>query len=102
MKIYCWIYFQTRCIASVRTIADDYDDASILFADLVNTYFFNIDRNGTDVDDISRFDSIVDKYAVEKIRPLETHMVAGGIISNNHLSNLLLMSMESTMPKTTS
>lgn len=87
---------------SPGTIADDYDDASILFADLVGftTLASSISAKETVrlLNDIfSRFDAIVDKYAVEKIKTIgDAYMVAGGITIANedHLSNLLRMSME--------
>ncbi len=84
------------------TIADDYDDASILFADLVGftTLASSISAKETVrfLNDIfSRFDTIVDKYELEKIKTIgDAYMIAGGIpiASEDHLSNLLRMSME--------
>ena len=84
------------------TIADDYDDASILFADLVGFTSLASSISAKETvrilnDIFSRFDSIVDKYAVEKIKTIgDAYMVAGGITiaNDNHLSNLLRMSME--------
>jgi adenylate cyclase len=67
-----------------RVIADSFDGASILFADLVNFTPLTAHMPPRDVvnllnDIFSHFDSLVEKYDVEKIRTMgDNYMVAAG------------------------
>lgn len=68
-----------------RIIADDYESASILFADLVGFTPLTAELTPTDMvrllNKIScRFDELVEKYGVEKIRMIgDNYMVASGV-----------------------
>ncbi len=68
-----------------RTIADHFEDASILFADVVN--FTPMSTTMTPIELVellnevfSHFDSLVEKYGVEKIKTIgDCYMVASGV-----------------------
>ena len=68
-----------------RTIADHYDGASILFADMVNFTPLTVSMAPAAMVDLlnevfSYFDSLVEKYGVEKIRTIgDNYMVAAGV-----------------------
>jgi adenylate cyclase len=68
-----------------RTIADSYDGASILFADMVGFTPLTARLSPHDLVDLlnrvfSHFDTLVDKYGLEKIRTIgDSYMVAAGV-----------------------
>jgi guanylate cyclase len=68
-----------------RTIADQYEGASILFADLVGFTPLSAEMSPVDVVNLlneifSYFDGLVEKYGVEKIRTIgDNYMVAAGV-----------------------
>ena len=68
-----------------RTIADQYQDVSILFADIVGSTALAVRLTPTELVEVlneafSYFDSLVDKYALEKIRTIgDNYMVACGV-----------------------
>jgi len=68
-----------------RTIADHFDGASILFADMVNFTPLTAAMAPAEMVDLlnevfSYFDSLVEKYGVEKIRTIgDNYMVAAGV-----------------------
>ena len=70
-----------------RTIADHYDAASIMFADMVGFTPLSIAMTPGEIvrllnDIYSHFDSLVDKYGLEKIRTIgDNYMVASGVPS---------------------
>ena len=84
-----------------QTIADQYEAVSVLFADVVGSTALAVrlpPRKLVDVlnDAFSYFDSLVDKYGVEKIRTIgDNYMVASGVPHPRHdhaqaLANLAL------------
>lgn len=68
-----------------RTIADQFDGASILFADLVGFTPLTAQMSPVEMVNLlneifSHFDSLVEKYQVEKIRTIgDNYMVAAGV-----------------------
>jgi guanylate cyclase len=68
-----------------QTIAEDYDNASILFADIVGFTPLSNQLSPTEMIELlnqifSHFDSLVEKYGVEKIRTIgDNYMVASGL-----------------------
>jgi adenylate cyclase len=68
-----------------RTIADQYDGASILFADLVGFTPLTAEMAPVEMVELlneifSQFDSLVEKYDLEKIRTIgDNYMVASGV-----------------------
>jgi guanylate cyclase len=68
-----------------RTIADQFDSASILFADIVNFTPMSAKMTPTALVDLlnevfSRFDVLVEKYGLEKIKTIgDCYMVAAGV-----------------------
>lgn len=68
-----------------RTIADHYDGASILFADLVGFTPLSAELPPAEMVELlnqifSHFDMLVEKYGVEKIRTIgDSYMVASGV-----------------------
>ncbi len=73
-----------------QTIADQYEAVSVLFADIVGSTALAVrlpPRKLVDVlnDAFSYFDSLVDKYGVEKIRTIgDNYMVASGVPHPRH------------------
>lgn len=67
------------------TIADHYDGASILFADIVNFTPWSVELPPKEMVEMlneifSYFDSLLDKYGVEKIRTIgDNYMAASGV-----------------------
>ena len=67
-----------------RTIADDYESVSILFADIVGFTPLSAEVSAVEMVDLlnkifSYFDSLVDKHGVEKIRTIgDNYMVVSG------------------------
>jgi len=68
-----------------RTIADKYDSASVLFADVVGFTPLSAELAPTEMVELlneifSYFDSLVEKYGLEKIRTIgDNYMVAAGV-----------------------
>ncbi|MEW6401657.1 MAG: adenylate/guanylate cyclase domain-containing protein [Chloroflexota bacterium] len=68
-----------------RTIADHYDEASILFADMVNFTPMSAEMSPVAMVDLlneifSHFDGLVEKYDLEKIKTVgDCYMVAAGV-----------------------
>ncbi|GAB4581634.1 MAG: hypothetical protein Fur0022_43830 [Anaerolineales bacterium] len=68
-----------------RTIADHYDWASILFADMVNFTPMSAEMSPVEMVDLlneifTHFDSLIEKYQLEKIKTVgDCYMVAAGV-----------------------
>ncbi|MDK1081739.1 MAG: adenylate/guanylate cyclase domain-containing protein [Anaerolineae bacterium] len=68
-----------------RTIADHYDQASVLFADIVDFTPMSIQMAPDEMvgllnEIFSHFDSLVEKYGLEKIRTIgDNYMIASGV-----------------------
>jgi guanylate cyclase len=68
-----------------RTIADQFDEVSVLFADVVGSTALAVRRTPIELVEVlneafSYFDSLVDKYDLEKIRTIgDNYMVASGV-----------------------
>lgn len=85
-----------------RTIADQFDGASILFADMVNFTPMTASMAPTEMVDLlnsvfSYFDSLVEKHDVEKIRTIgDSYMVAAGVPRphRDHARALASMALE--------
>ena len=85
-----------------RTIADHYDDVSILFADMVGFTPLSAELPPVEMVELlneafSFFDSLVDKYDVEKIRTIgDSYMVAAGVPRGraDHAQTLVRMALE--------
>jgi adenylate cyclase len=85
-----------------RTIADHYTEASILFADMVGFTQLSTRLAPVEVVELlneafSYFDSLVDKYDVEKIRTIgDSYMVASGVPRRraDHAQGLVCMALE--------
>lgn len=85
-----------------RTIADQYTEASILFADMVGFTPLTARLDPVEVVELlneafSYFDSLLDKYHVEKIRTIgDSYMVASGVPSPrpDHAQALVRMAIE--------
>ena len=91
-----------RLIKQHGTIADDFEHASVLFADLVGftTLASSISASETVnlLNEIfSDFDFLVERRALEKIKTIgDAYMVAGGVPSESagHLQQVLLLAQE--------
>jgi len=85
-----------------RTIADHYDDASVLFADMVGFTPLSAQLPPVEMVELlnevfSFFDSLLDKYGVEKIRTIgDSYMVASGVPRrrSDHAQALAHMALE--------
>jgi guanylate cyclase len=85
-----------------ETIADAYDTASILFADIVGFTSLTDELNPTEMIDLlnriySHFDVLVEKHGVEKIRTIgDNYMVAAGVPSPrpDHAQALASMALD--------
>jgi len=85
-----------------RTIADQYDEASVLFADMVGFTPLSAILPPVEMVELlnevfSFFDSLLDKYGVEKIRTIgDSYMVASGVPRGrpDHASALVRMALE--------
>ncbi len=85
-----------------RTIADHYNDASVLFADMVGFTPLSAQLPPVDMVELlnevfSFFDSLLDKYGVEKIRTIgDSYMVASGVPRGrpDHAQALAHMALE--------
>jgi guanylate cyclase len=85
-----------------RTIADQYDQASVLFADMVGFTPLSAQLPPAEMVELlnevfSYFDSLVDKYNVEKIRTIgDSYMVASGVPRgrSDHAQALVRMGLE--------
>jgi len=85
-----------------RTIADQYDEASVLFADMVGFTPLSAELPPVEMVELlneafSFFDSLLDKYGVEKIRTIgDSYMVASGVPKgrSDHAQALVHMALE--------
>ena len=85
-----------------RTIADHYDEASVLFADMVGFTPLSAQLPPVEMVELlnevfSFFDSLLDKYDVEKIRTIgDSYMVASGLPRGrpDHAQALVRMALE--------
>jgi adenylate cyclase len=85
-----------------RTIADHYDEASVLFADMVGFTLLSAKLPPVEMVELlnevfSYFDSLLDKYGVEKIRTIgDSYMVASGVPRGrpDHAQALARMALE--------
>jgi len=85
-----------------RTIADQYDEASVLFADMVGFTPLSARLPPVEMVELlnevfSFFDSLLDKYGVEKIRTIgDSYMVASGVPRRrpDHAQALVGMALE--------
>ena len=85
-----------------RTIADHYDEASVLFADMVGFTPLSAQLPPVEMVELlnevfSYFDSLLDKYNVEKIRTIgDSYMVASGVprSRSDHAQALVRMALE--------
>jgi guanylate cyclase len=85
-----------------RTIADHYEEASVLFADMVGFTPLSAQLPPVEMvellnDVFSFFDSLLDKYEVEKIRTIgDSYMVASGVPRRrpDHAQALVFMALE--------
>ena len=85
-----------------RTIADHYDEASVLFADMVGFTPLSAQLDPVEMVELlnevfSFFDSLSDKYDVEKIRTIgDSYMVASGVPRGrpDHAQALVRMALE--------
>jgi adenylate cyclase len=85
-----------------RTIADQYDEASVLFADMVGFTPLSAELPPVEIVELlneafSFFDSLLDKYGVEKIRTIgDSYMVASGVPKgrSDHAQALVCMGLE--------
>lgn len=85
-----------------RTIADQFQDLSILFADIVGSTALAVRLTPTELMEVlngafSYFDSLVEKYSLEKIRTIgDNYMVAGGVPTPrpDHAHALARMALE--------
>ncbi len=85
-----------------RTIADHYDEASVLFADMVGFTPLSAQLPPVEMVELlnevfSFFDSLLDKYDVEKIRTIgDSYMVASGVPRGrpDHAQALVCMALE--------
>lgn len=85
-----------------RTIADHYDEASVLFADMVDFTPLSAKLPPVEIVELlnevfSFFDSLLDKYGVEKIRTIgDSYMVAAGVPRgrSDHAQALVRMAIE--------
>ena len=85
-----------------RTIADQYDEASVLFADMVGFTPLSAKMPPVEMVELlnevfSFFDSLLDKYGVEKIRTIgDSYMVASGVPRGrpDHARALVRMALE--------
>ena len=91
-----------RLKSQQEVIADDFEEASVLFADLVGftTLVSQLSARETVsmLNDIfSAFDHAADRYKLEKIKTIgDAYMIAGGvpISSSDHLRKMILMAQE--------
>ena len=85
-----------------RTIADHFDGASIMFADVVNFTPMSATMTPTELVELlnevfSHFDLLVDKYSLEKIKTIgDCYMVASGVPRPcaDHAQALVRMALE--------
>jgi guanylate cyclase len=85
-----------------RTIADHYDQASVLFADMVGFTSLSAELPPAEMVELlneafSFFDSLLDKYDVEKIRTIgDNYMIASGVPRRrpDHAQGLVRMALE--------
>ncbi|MEC4985266.1 MAG: adenylate/guanylate cyclase domain-containing protein [Oscillatoria sp. PMC 1068.18] len=91
-----------RLQSNAEIIADDYADASVLFADLVGFTAFSAQKTSTELIEVlneifSRFDQLTEKYNLEKIKTIgDAYMVVGNLPDHNlnHASAIAQMALE--------
>ena len=91
-----------RLKQSGQTIAEHFDSASVLFADIVGSTTLFADMEPREIVDwlnevFSAFDVLLDKYGLEKIRTIgDSYMVAAGVPSPrpDHARALALMALD--------
>ena len=91
-----------RLKQSGQTIAEHFDSASVLFADIVGSTTLFADMEPREIVEwlnevFSAFDVLLDKYGLEKIRTIgDSYMVAAGVPSPrpDHARALALMALE--------
>src|SRR3990172_6251684 len=91
-----------RLKQSGQTIAEHFDSASVLFADIVGSTTLFAEMEPREIVDwlnevFSTFDVLLDKYGLEKIRTIgDSYMVAAGVPSPrpDHARALALMALE--------
>ncbi len=91
-----------RLRSNPGVIAESHPDASVLFADIVNFTPFAASRSSDEVvgflnDVFSKFDVLVQKHGLEKIKTVgDAYMVAGGIpeAKERHLHAMGLLALE--------
>jgi len=91
-----------RLKAGEEIIADRFEDATILFADIVGFTSFSSDKSPGELVNYlnkiwSEFDRLTDKYKLEKIKTLgDGYMIAGGLPSrqDNHAEAIADMALE--------
>jgi len=85
-----------------ESVADHFEEASILFADIVNFTPFSTDRSPVEVVAVlnrifSAFDRLTDQYRLEKIKTIgDAYMVVSGLPAPrpDHLEALIEMALE--------
>ena len=85
-----------------ETVADHFDQASILFADIANFTPYSADRTPAEVlallnEIFSAFDQLTEKYGLEKIKTIgDAYMVVSGLPTprSDHLDSLVEMALE--------
>lgn len=85
-----------------RTIADQFEEASILFVDIVNFTSLSVTMTPIQLVELlnvvfSKFDAFTEKYGLEKIKTIgDSYMVAAGVPSSrpDHASALTGMAVE--------
>ena len=85
-----------------ETVADHFDEASILFADIANFTPYSADKTPAEVlallnEIFSAFDQLTEKYGLEKIKTIgDAYMVVSGLPTPrcDHLESLVEMALE--------
>ncbi|NET45123.1 adenylate/guanylate cyclase domain-containing protein [Okeania sp. SIO2B3] len=91
-----------RLQTGARSIADSFDDVSVLFADLVGFTEFCSNVSAIELVDFlnlifSEFDQLAQKYRLEKIKTIgDAYMVVGGLLiqQEDHLQAIANMALE--------
>jgi adenylate cyclase len=79
-----------RLMAKDRTIADNFADVTVLFADIVNFTGVSAQKSPAEVVDLlnqifSMFDHLAEKYGLEKIKTIgDAYMVVAGLPQHRH------------------
>ena len=94
-------HIATRLKSGERVIADDFDDVTVLFADLVGFTGMAARMTPQDVvallnEIFSSFDKLAHQYGLEKIKTIgDAYLVVGGLLDStgDHLSSCALMAL---------